>query len=454
MAGRIKGSMTEGPLFRNIISYTIPIILTSILQLLFNAADLVVVGRFCGSLSVGAVGATGSLTTLLVNFFMGLSVGAGVAVAQAYGARDEEAVFETVHTVIPLALVCGVILTFIGVLFSEPLLRVMNTPKDVLPLSALYMKIYFGGTIFNITYNYAASILRAAGDTKSPLVFLTIAGVANVIFNVIFVTVFKMNVEGVAIATVISQAISAILTVIALMKRKDATKFFFGKMHFYKERLSKILKIGLPAGIQSSLFAISNVIIQSSINSFGKIFLSGVSAAANIEGFQYAMMNSFYQSALNFTGQNVGAKKYDRVRKIYRICILSVVTVGIVTGILGVVFGRPLLSIYITDSQAAIDCGMKRMVWIGLVYFLCGMLEVTTGVLRGMGSSTGPTVISILGTCGFRILWIYTIFEIPRFHTPEVLYSSYGISWIVNIIAQYILYRWIYKKKTKDINKS
>ena len=449
MAGRIKGNMTEGPLFWNIISYTIPIILTSVLQLLFNAADLVVVGRFCGSISVGAVGATGSLTTLLINFFIGLSVGSGVVVAQAHGARDDETVFKTVHTAIPLALVCGVVLTFLGVFFSEPLLRLMKTPGEVLPLSALYMKIYFGGTIFNIIYNFAASILRAAGDTKSPLVFLTIAGVVNVIFNVIFVTVFKMNVEGVAIATVISQAISAVLTIIALMRREDATKFFFSKMCFYKERLSKILKIGVPAGIQSSLFAISNVIIQSSVNTFGEVFLSGVSAASNIEGFQYVTMNSFYQSALNFTGQNVGAKKYDRVKKIFKICMVSVATVGLVIGVLGVVFGRPLLSIYITDSQAAIDYGMRRMMCIGLAYFLCGMMDVTTGVLRGMGSSTGPMVVSVIGICGLRMLWIFTIFAIPKFHTPEVLYSSYAVSWIITIIAQYILYRRLLKKKIK-----
>ncbi len=450
MANRIKGSMTEGPIFSNIIRYTIPIILTSVLQLLFNAADLIIVGRFCGSMYVGAVGATGALVTLIVNFFMGLSVGAGVTVAQAHGARDDEKVYKAVHTAMLLAILCGAVLTFVGLFLSEPLLGLMKTPENVLPLSALYMKIYFSGTVFNITYNFAASILRAAGDTKSPLVFLSIAGVVNVVLNVIFVTVFGMNVEGVAIATVASQAISAILTVWALMRREDATKFFFSKMHFYKESVGKILKIGIPAGIQSSLFAIANTIIQSAANAFGEVFISGISAAGNIEGFQYVMMNSFYQGVLNFTGQNVGARKFDRVKKVFRICLASVVVVGIVTGILCVVFSRELLSIYITDSQAAIEYGTRRIMCIGLTYFICGMMEVTTGVLRGMGSSTGPTIVSVIGICGLRIVWIYTIFACEQFHTPEVLYLSYSVSWIVTFIAQYIMYRKLYKKKIKE----
>lgn len=450
MAGRIKGSMTEGPLFLNIITYTIPIILTSVLQLLFNAADLVVVGRFCGSISVGAVGATGSLTTLLINFFIGLSVGTGVAVAQAHGAKDYENVFKTVHTAIPLALCCGIVLTVAGVFLSGPLLELMGTPQKVLPLSALYMKIFFAGTVFNLVYNFAASILRASGDTKSPLIFLSIAGVFNVVLNIFFVTVFHMDVAGVALATIISQAISAVLTMIALMRREDASRFFFGKMHFYKDCLGKILKIGVPAGIQSSLFAISNVLIQSSVNSFGDIFVSGTSAASNIEGFQYVMMNSFYQSALNFTGQNVGAKKYDRVKKIFRICLASVVVVGIVTGVLENVFGRQLLSIYITDSEKAIEYGLIRMLVIGLPYFLCGMMEIATGVLRGMGASVQPMVVSIIGVCILRVVWIYTVFRIPEFHTPEGLYLSYTFSWIVTFLAQYILYRRLLKKKTKE----
>ncbi len=451
MAMRIRGSMTEGPLFWNIILYTIPIILTSVLQLLFNAADLVIVGRFCGSISVGAVGATGSLTTLLINFFIGLSVGTGVATAQSIGAGERERVHRTVHTAIPLALCCGVLLTFVGVFFSEPILKLMSTPKNVLPLSALYMKIFFSGTVFNLVYNFAASILRAAGDTKSPLVFLSIAGVVNVILNIIFVTAFDMNVAGVALATVISQAISAVLTVLALMKREDATQFFVRKMRFCKDCVSRILKVGVPAGIQSSLFAISNVLIQSSVNSFGEVFVSGASAAGNIEGFQYVMMNSFYQSALNFTGQNVGAKRYDRVKKIFRICLASVAVVGIVTGVLEVLFGKSLLSIYITDSTQAIEYGMVRLVCIGLAYFLCGMMEVTTGMLRGMGASMQPMIISIIGVCILRVAWVYTIFQIPAFHTPEGLFFSYPVSWIITFLAQFVAYKIVYKRRARDI---
>jgi len=450
MSRRIKGSMTEGPLFWNIITYTIPIILTSVLQLLFNAADLIVVGRFCGSISVGAVGATGSLTTLLINFFIGLSVGTGVAVAQAHGAGDNERLHKTVHTAMLLALFCGVVLTFAGVYLSEPLLKLMGTPEKVLPLSAVYMKVFFAGTIFNLVYNFAASILRASGDTKSPLIFLSIAGVVNVVLNIFFVTMFHMDVAGVALATIISQAISAILTVLALMKREDATRFFIKKMRFYKECIWKILKIGVPAGIQSSLFAISNVLIQSSVNSFGDVFVSGASAAANIEGFQYVMMNSFYQSALNFTGQNVGAKRFDRVKRIFRICLASVVVVGVVTGVLVNLFGRQLLSIYITDSEQAIEYGLIRMMVIGLPYFLCGMMDIATGVLRGMGASVQPMVVSIIGVCILRVAWVYTVFQSPSFHTPEGLYLSYTVSWIITFLVQYILYKRLLKKKIKE----
>ena len=267
-------SMLRGPLLPSIISYTIPLILTGLLQLLFNAADLVVVGRFCGSVSVAAVGATGAITNLVINLFIGFSVGAGVTVAHGLGAREEEAVHRTVHTALPTALLGGLLLTVIGVLFAEDLLIMMGTPESVLPLSALYMRIYFGGMVFNMVYNFVASILRAAGDTKSPLTFLTIAGVVNVILNVIFVTVFHMNVAGVALATTSAQAISAILVTITLMRRKDACRLYLKKMRFYKLQFLKIVRIGLPAGVQSSLFSISNVMIQSPINSFGEVVMS------------------------------------------------------------------------------------------------------------------------------------------------------------------------------------
>ena len=320
---RLNRSMLEGPLLPNIISYTVPIILTSVLQLLFNAADLVIVGRFRGSLSVAAVSATSALINLIVNLFIGLSVGAGVAVAHALGGREDDVVHKTVHTALPTAIAGGAIVTVIGVSFSETFLRYMGTPDTVLPLSSLYMKIYFGGMIFTMVYNFCASILRAAGDTKSPLIFLALAGVVNVMLNVIFVVCFHMNVEGVAIATVVSQARSSILVVIALMRRTDACKLYLSKIRFYKAQLLKMIRIGLPAGIQGSLFSISNVIIQSSINSFGDVLMSGSGAAGSIEGFIYVTFNAFHQTAVNFIGQNAGAGQYKRVKKILYLCLAS-----------------------------------------------------------------------------------------------------------------------------------
>jgi len=447
-------NMLSGPLLPNVISYTIPIILTSLLQLFFNAADLVIVGRFCGSVSVAAVGATGSLTSLMVNFFIGLSVGTGVTVAHSIGAGEDEAVRRTVHTAVPTAIVCGLVLTVLGVSLSGKMLEMMGTPENVLPLSAVYMRIYFAGMTFNLLYNFAASILRAAGDTKSPLIFLTVAGVVNVALNVVFVTVIDMNVAGVALATTISQAISAVLVIIVLMRRKDACRFRFKEMRFYGLQLKKILRIGLPAGIQSSLFAISNVIIQSSVNSFGDIFMSGNAAAGNIEGFVYVALNAFSQTALNFVGQNAGAGKYERIKKILWTCLGCVTVVGAVFGTAGWAFGRQLLSIYITDSQEAIGYGMIRLSYICLPYFLCGLMDTSTGALRGMGASVSPMFISVLGVCGLRIGWIYSVFATEQFHTPQCLYFSYPMSWTITFIMQMCAFVIVYRRHMKEIAKA
>ena len=447
---RLNNSMLSGPLLPNIILYTIPIILTSLLQLLFNAADLIIVGRFCGSVSVAAVGATGSITNLMVNFFVGLSVGAGVTVAHALGSREDSVVHNTVHTALPTALVSGILLTVVGVSFSGTFLRWMGTPDTVLPLSSLYMKIYFAGITFTMVYNFCAAILRAAGDTKSPLVFLSFAGVVNVVLNVIFVTVFHMNVAGVALATTISQGISAVLTVRALMKRTDACRLELRKMRFHKPQLVKMLRIGMPAGIQSSLFAISNVLIQSSINSFGDVFMSGNAAAGNIEGFVYVSLNAFHQSAVNFMGQNAGARQYKRVSQTLWICLGCVAVTGLVMGGLAYTFGPSLLSLYITDSQEAIGYGMLRLSIICLTYWICGLMDVSTGALRGIGESFIPMVISVLGVCGIRIGWIYTIFQIPQFHTPQSLYISYPISWGVTFLCQLMAFFLVYRKHKRD----
>lgn len=447
---RLNQNMLDGPLLPNIILYTIPIILTSVLQLLFNAADLVIVGRFCGSISVAAVGATGSITNLMVNFFIGLSVGAGVTVAHGLGSREDAVVHNTVHTALPMALLSGILLTFVGVAFSETFLRMMGTPETVLPLSAVYMKIYFAGITFTMVYNFCASILRAAGDTKSPLVFLSIAGVVNVVLNVFFVTILHMNVAGVALATTISQGISAVLVVMALMKRTDACRLDLKRMRFHRIQLVKMLRIGLPAGMQSSLFSISNVMIQSSINSFGDVLMSGNAAAGNIEGFIYASLNAFHQTAVNFIGQNAGARQYKRVSRTLAICLACVSVTGLVLGALAYKFGPALLSLYITDSQEAITWGMVRMSCICLLYFICGMMDVSTGALRGLGESFIPMVISVLGVCGIRIGWIMTIFQIPAFHTPQSLYISYPISWGITFLCQMAAFFYVYKQHTKE----
>ena len=440
-------SMLDGPLFINIIFYTVPIILTSVLQLLFNAADLVVVGQYCGSLSVAAVGATTYITNLMVNFFVGLSVGAGVTVAHGIGRRDGEEIHRTVHTTLPMALLSGAILTVVGVTCSETFLRMMDTPESVLPLSAVYMKICFGGVTFTMVYNFCAAILRAAGDTKSPLIFLTFAGVLNVLMNLFFVRVMEMNVAGVALATTLSQGVSAILVVAALMRRTDDCRLELKKMRFYGVQIKKIIRIGLPAGTQSALFSISNVLVQSSVNSFGEVFVSGNAAATNIEGFLFASLNSFHQTAVNFVGQNAGAHQYDRVRKTVWICLGSVAVAGIAASAFVCGFGHQLLSVYITDSAEAIGCGLLRLYSVASLYFLCGMMDVSTGALRGLGASAVPMIICLLGACGFRILWVATVFQ--AYPTPECLFLCYPISWVVTLLCQMVAFFAVYRRHTR-----
>ena len=448
---RRQANMLRGPLWSSLISYTIPIIFTSVLQLLFNAADLVIVGRYSGSINVAAVSATGSITNLIVNLFIGLSIGAGVTVAHALGGNHTQEVHRTVHTALPAAIIGGIVLSIIGVLFSERFLILMQTPENVLPLSAKYMRIYFCGMTFTMVYNFCASILRAAGDTKSPLLFLSLSGIINVFLNIFFVIKLHMTVDGVALATVISQAISAMLVVIALMKRTDACHLSLKKMRFYKHQFFKIIRIGLPAGLQSSMFAISNVIIQSSINSFNsETLMSGNGAAANIEGFVFVIMNSFHQTAVNFIGQNLGAHQYKRIRKIFGQCLLYVSIVGFAVGFSVWFWGDKLLGIYITDSSEAIKYGLIRFNYIALPYFICGLMDVSTGSLRGLGSSFTPMLLSVLGVCGIRIIWIFTVFQIPKYHTPECLYLSYIISWFCTFVFQTIAFIVIYKKRVRD----
>mgnify|MGYP004615971545 CR=1 FL=1 len=448
-----SGSMREGPILKSVIIYTIPIILTGLLQLLFNAADLIVVGWFSGSDSVAAVGATGALTNLIVNLFIGLSVGAGVAVAQGLGAGNDKITSDAVHTAIPVAVISGIFLTVIGVLFSRNFLELMGTPEGkLLSLSSVYMQIYFCGMTFSMLYNFGSAILRAAGDTRSPLIFLTIAGVLNVILNIVFVALFKLDVAGVALATSISQAVSAVLVLRALIKRQDACRFEFKKMYIHKSALLRMARIGVPAGLQGSLFSISNVLIQSSVNSFGAAHMSGSAAASSIEGFCYVTMNSFHQTALNFCGQNYGAGDFKRVKRITWVCLMTVAAAGFIVGNLSYIFGRELLGIYITDSPEAINYGMERLKFMLIPYFLCGIMDTTTGAMRGIGSSVIPMIITVVGVCVMRIVWIYTVFAMPQYHTFSGLFISYPISWLLTFAALFISFITVMRHKEKKIN--
>lgn len=437
--------MCNGPLVGKILLFSLPLMLSGILQLLFNAADIVVVGRFAGNDALAAVGSTSSLINLLVNLFIGLSVGANVLVARFYGAVKEKDIEETVHTAILTAIIGGVSLIFIGGFLAEPILSLMGTPEDVLSQSVLYMRIYFVGMPAMLVYNYGSSILRAVGDTKRPLYFLLFAGVVNVILNLIFVIIFQMGVAGVALATVLSQCISAVMILGCLIKTGGAYKLYLKKLRFVPDKLLKMIQIGLPAGIQGSLFSISNVLIQSSVNSFGSIVMAGNTAAANIEGFVYTSMNALHQTALSFTGQNYGARNFKRIKKIVITCLIMVTVVGLVLGNTTYFFGHQLVSIYSKDAKV-IGYGILRLSVICTLYFLCGLMDVMVGALRGMGYSVMPMIVSLTGACGLRIVWIYTIFAMDR--SLLTLYLSYPVTWTVTFLAHVICFIFIYKKES------
>ncbi len=430
-------NMCEGPLFGKIVIYSIPLMLSGILQLLFNAADTIVVGRFAGSQALAAVGSTTSLINLLTNVFMGLSIGANVLIARHYGAGKEKEMSRAVHTSILLSVICGIVLMVIGIVAAKPLLAVMGSPEDVIDLSVLYIRIYFAGMPVILLYNFGSAILRAIGDTKRPLYFLSFAGVINVGLNLLFVIVFKMSVAGVALATIISQAISAFLIVRCLIKMDGMCKLQFSKLAIDVPTMKAIIKLGLPAGMQGSVFSISNVLIQSSINSFGSVVMAGNAAAANIEGFTYIAMNAYYQTALTFTSQNMGRRQFDRIKKTQFICVGMVTVVGLVLGGGSYFFGNSLLRFYAADAEV-IQYGMLRMSIICMFYFLCGIMDVMVGGLRGLGYSVIPMIVSLMGACGLRIIWIFTIFANHR--TLETLYISYPITWAITAVIHVVCY--------------
>ncbi len=434
---RYEMDMCNGPLFSKILTFSIPLILSGILQLLFNAADMVVAGRFAGSVALGAVGATSSLINLLINVFVGMSVGTNVLVAHFYGANRQEELGQTVHTSIALSLISGVILGVGGYVLASPLLSLMGTPDDILPHAVIYMQIYFIGVPGMLLYNFGSAILRAVGDTKRPLYYLLFAGVINVILNVFFIIVTGMGVEGVALATIISQFVSAGLVIRCLIVEQGAYRLEIRKIRLYKDKVIRILRVGLPAGFQGAVFSISNVLIQSSVNSFGSIAVAGNTAASNLEGFVYNAMNSFHQTALSFTSQNMGAKKFDRVKKIMWICVACVTVTGAVMGWAGILFADNLLSIYSTDAEV-IAYGHIRLFIILSMYFLCGVMDVLVGSIRGMGYSIMPMIVSLLGACGLRVLWIFTIFQ--WFRSLETLYISYPITWTVTLLVHFVCF--------------
>ncbi len=437
--------MCSGSILKKMLMFTLPLMLSSILQLLFNAADIVVVGRFAGDNSLAAVGSTTALINLLTNLFVGLSIGANVTAARNYGGKRNDALSRTVHTAVTISIISGVILTVIGVLGTKEMLRLMSTPDEIIDLAADYLRIYFAGITATTIYNFGSALLRAIGDTKRPLYYLLAAGAVNVVLNLLFVIVFKMDVSGVALATIISESLSAFLVIRCLMRETGAIKLELKKLRVHKAELISIIRIGLPAGFQGIVFALSNVVIQSSVNLFGNIVVAGNSAAANIEGFVYMAMNSFYQATLSFMSQNFGAGEYKRLNKILACGELCVVMVGLVLGNAAVLFGNQLLSIY-SDSPEVIAAGMVRLHYISKVYFLCGIMDVLVGALRGIGYSVLPMVVSLLGACGLRLLWIATVFQIPRFHKVEVVYLSYAITWIITAGVHFLCYVIVRKK--------
>ena len=429
--------MTSGPLIPKILAFSIPLMLSGILQLLFNAADIIVVGQFTSAQAMAAVGSTSSLNNLIVNIFVGLSIGSNVLMARFYGAHNQDGTHTLVHTSILLSLIAGLFLVVLGVALADPLLTLMGTPDDVIDQSVLYMRIVFMGMPALLTYDFGAGILRAIGDTKRPLLYLLISGIINVCLNLFFVIVFGMGVAGVAIATVVSQYVSAFLVIRSMMKTSSSYRLRIKELRMEKEMLLQILRIGLPAGIQSALFNISNVLIQSSINSFGSIAMAGNTAASNIEGFVYTSMNAVYQASINFTSQNVGAHNTKRITPVLLSCLMIVSIVGISLSTIVEVFDSELLGIYSSDPTV-ISYGISRLHVVCMTYFLCGLMDTACGSIRGLGYSMAPTIVSLTGACGLRILWICTAFQIDR--TLFTLYLSYPVSWLVTFIAHMLCY--------------
>ena len=432
-ANKYEIDMCNGTIMDKLISFSLPLMLSGILQLLFNAVDIVVVGRFTGSQALAAVGSTTALINLFINLFIGVSLGANVLAARYYAAGKQKEMSETVHTAMLFALISGCVMVLAGLFFSRGALELMDTPDDVISQAALYMKIYFMGMPFFMLYNYGAAILRAIGDTKRPLLFLVISGAANAALNLLLVIVFSMGVAGVAVATVISQCISCVMVLSCLIRTESSYQLSLKKLRIRPAYLLQIFQVGIPAGIQSTVITFSNVLLQSSVNSFGSTAMAGYTAANNIFGFLYTSINSVSQACMSFTSQNYGAGKKKRMDLVLRDCLILTVVIGLLMGGGAYLFGPELLHIY-TSDEAVIACGMEILLYTTVTYFLCGIMDLIPGALRGMGRSAVPMLLSVIGTVGTRIIWIYLIF--PAHRSLAVLFISYPVSWLATIIMQ------------------
>lgn len=435
--------MCNGTIMDKLISFSLPLMLSGILQLMFNAVDIIVVGRFSGSQALAAVGSTSALINVFTNLFIGISLGANVLTARFYAAGREKEVSETVHTAITLALVSGIVMALVGLVFSKGALALMGTPDDVIGLSALYMRIYFLGMPFFMLYNYGAAILRAVGDTKRPLLFLMIAGIINACLNMVLVIVFKLGVAGVAIATVISQMISCVLVLRCLCRSESSYRLRFSELGMKGYYLKQIFSVGVPAGIQSTVINFSNVLLQSSVNSFGSTAMAGYTAANNLLGFLYVSVNSITQACMSFTSQNYGVGKLKRMDRVLADCMILSVVVAVALGCICYGFGPKILQIYTEDAEV-IACGMEILAYTTITYFLCGWMDLFPGALRGMGYSAVPMVLSVIGTVGTRVVWIFGIF--PYHRSLAILFISYPASWIITIVLQVICFYFVRRR--------
>ncbi len=445
MEKRYSLDMTSGPFLKKILIFSVPLMITGLLQLAYNTADVVVVGRFVGKEALAAVGSTGSLVNLFLNVFLGLSMGSGVMVARHIGEGDEKKVKECTHTAMLLSIISGFFIGTLGFFASGEMLKLMKVPDDVLELATLYLKIYFLGSPGLMAYNFGASIVRATGDTKRPLYILTLSGIVNVVLNLVLIIVLDFGVSGVAIATIVSQYLSAAIIIAYLMRINNACRLVIKNMKFHGEELKRILLLGLPAGIQSSLFSISNVIIQSTVNSFGSVAMAGIAAGSNYDSYIFTATNAIAQTTMTFTSQNVGAKRFFNIGKVYRYCITITFAISVLMGIVGCIFGDFIVGFF-SDDPYVVAIGADRLIMIMPFYFFCSLMDVAASQIRGLGKSVEPMIVSLIGACGVRLFWIYFILPLDR--TLTMLYWSYPVSWAITFFVQFALY-FILKNQMK-----